>query len=85
MPTLPTFHSVSDAVLVAKYRAERVKGPRDFDKETAKVNKALTTAKIRRGGSNSLRLHGGTCKPRGRSEGREVAKCREEPRQDPQE
>ena len=28
MPTLPTFHSVSDAALVAKYRAERVKDPR---------------------------------------------------------
>lgn len=59
MPTLPTFHSVSDAALAAKYRAERVKAPHQFDKETAEINKALTTAKIRRGGSNSLRLHGG--------------------------
>jgi len=53
VPTLPTFHSVSDAALVAKYRAERVKDPREFDKKTAEINKALTTAKIR-GGSNSL-------------------------------
>lgn len=53
MPTPPTFHLVSDAALVAKYRAERVKDPREFDKKTAEINNALTTAKIR-GGSNSL-------------------------------
>jgi hypothetical protein len=40
MPTLLTFCSVSDATLVAKYRTERVKDPRESDK-TAKINKAL--------------------------------------------
>jgi len=54
LPTLSTFYSVSDAALVAKYRAERIKDPREFDKKTAEINKAMTTAKIRRGGSNSL-------------------------------
>jgi len=54
MPTLPTFHSVSNAALVAKYRAERVKDPREFDKKTAEINKAPTTAKIRREDNNSL-------------------------------
>jgi len=52
-PTLSTLHSVSGAVLVAKYRLERVKDPREFDK-TAEINRALTSAKIRRGGTNSL-------------------------------
>jgi hypothetical protein len=65
MPTLPIFHSVSDAALVAKYRAERVKDSHEFDKKTAEIKKALTTAKIRRGGSNSLT---------------QVAECREAPR-----
>jgi len=51
--SMATFYSVSNAALVAKYRAESVKDPREFDK-TAKINKALTTAKTRRGGSNSL-------------------------------
>jgi hypothetical protein len=54
MVTLLTFYSVSDAALVAKHRAERLKDHREFDK-TAKINKALTAVKTRRGGSNSLR------------------------------
>jgi hypothetical protein len=52
MPTLPTFHLVSGAALVAKCGEERVKDSRGFD-ETTEINKALT-AKMRRGGSNSL-------------------------------
>jgi hypothetical protein len=54
-PTLPTFHSVSDAALVAKYRSERAKEPAAFDKKTAGIKHSVRTAKLRRGGSDFLK------------------------------
>lgn len=57
MPTRPSFHSISDAALVATYSVERAKDPAAFDKKTASIRDSLIAEKIRRGGSNFL-AHG---------------------------
>jgi hypothetical protein len=78
--TLPTFHSVSDAFLVSKYMTERTKDRAAFDKNTTKIKKSMTTAKIRRGGKqipHTRRLHCGAHKSGGCSQHGELAEWRE--------
>jgi hypothetical protein len=54
MPILPILHSVSDAELVARYRAARARDPALLGERMADIKRSLTITQIRRGGGDSL-------------------------------